>query len=238
LWTATCPILGSSLSPTHCWPICLSSLCLLKVPMKISSLPSPLLWCTYSIPPPLLCAPFQFLIIQFFCVSVWGGGVSLSSGLGWLVPGVAVGIPCALICSPVGLMDVSQAGLEPVSGGAGALLFFRCNMVQRSFVQPGGSGCCSPESSLCFFSAKCGPSISAMFLIHKAHTVCFCALITMLDPPLSAILKHTYVHTQWPTCEIASFIFCIISAFTDASLTLLCSSLKCFLEIHILKMSL
>jgi hypothetical protein len=33
-----------------------------------------------------------------------------------------------LICSPVGLLDVSQAGLELASGGVGALLFSQCNM--------------------------------------------------------------------------------------------------------------
>jgi hypothetical protein len=38
LWTATCPISGSNLSPNHCRPFCLSSLCLLKVHMEISSL--------------------------------------------------------------------------------------------------------------------------------------------------------------------------------------------------------
>jgi hypothetical protein len=68
-----------------------------------------------------------------------------------------------LICSPVGLLDVSQAGLELVSGGAGALLFSQCNVAWRSFVQAGGSGCRSFASSWFFFSAKCGSSISVKF---------------------------------------------------------------------------
>jgi hypothetical protein len=58
LWTAICPISGSSLSLARCWPFCLSSLCLLKVHMEI------------SIPPPLLCVSFQFLVycsVFFFC---------------------------------------------------------------------------------------------------------------------------------------------------------------------------
>jgi hypothetical protein len=41
LWTTTGPISGSGLSPAHCQPFCLSSLCLLKVHTDISSLPFP-----------------------------------------------------------------------------------------------------------------------------------------------------------------------------------------------------
>jgi hypothetical protein len=83
-----------------------------------------------------------------------------------------------LVCSPVGLLDVSQAGLEPASGGPGALLFSQCNVVQA-----GVSGCGSPGSSWCFFSAKYGSSVSAKFLIYGAHAVCFCILVTILNPP-------------------------------------------------------
>jgi hypothetical protein len=41
LWTTTCPISDSSLSPAHCQPFCLSSLCLQIVCMEISSMPLP-----------------------------------------------------------------------------------------------------------------------------------------------------------------------------------------------------
>jgi hypothetical protein len=34
-----------------------------------------------------------------------------------------------------------------------------------------------------FFSAECGSSISARFLIYRAHTVWFCTLVAILDPP-------------------------------------------------------
>jgi hypothetical protein len=52
LWAATCPILGSGLSPACCWPFCLSSLCFLKVHMEISSLLlSPSLVC-FQLPTP------------------------------------------------------------------------------------------------------------------------------------------------------------------------------------------
>jgi hypothetical protein len=33
-----------------------------------------------------------------------------------------------------------------------------------------------------FFSAKCGSSVSAKFLIYGAHAVCFLPLVTILDP--------------------------------------------------------
>jgi hypothetical protein len=39
------------------------------------------------------------------------------------------------------------------------------------------------DSSWCFISAKCVSSASARFLIYGAHTVCFCTLVTILDPP-------------------------------------------------------
>jgi hypothetical protein len=42
LWTTTCPISGSGLSLVHCQPFFLSSLCLLKFCMEISSLLFPL----------------------------------------------------------------------------------------------------------------------------------------------------------------------------------------------------
>jgi hypothetical protein len=81
--------------------------------------------------------------------------------------------------SPVGLLNVSQVGLEPVSGSVGALLFSQCNVAWRSFPKAMGSGCQSFDSSLCFISYKCGSSISARFLIYGAHAVCFCALVTI-----------------------------------------------------------
>jgi hypothetical protein len=83
--------------------------------------------------------------------------------------------------SIVSLLDVSQAGLEWASGIVGALLFSQCNVVSKSFVWTGGSGCWSFDSSWCFISAKCGSTIPARFLIHGAHAVCFCTLVTILD---------------------------------------------------------
>jgi hypothetical protein len=72
LWTATCPILGSDLSPASCWPFCLSSLCLLKVCLEIGFLPlppylvllqhpSPSAVCLFSVP----CLLFSFCFVLF-----------------------------------------------------------------------------------------------------------------------------------------------------------------------------
>jgi hypothetical protein len=81
-----------------------------------------------------------------------------------------------------GMPNVSQAGLEPVSGVVAALMFSQCNVARRSFPWARGSGCRSFDSPWCFISVKCGSSISARFLIHGAHAVCFCALVAILDP--------------------------------------------------------
>jgi hypothetical protein len=151
---------------------------------------SPLLQCTQNTLPPLLYVLFQFLVyysvyLVFFFLFCRAGGVSLSRRLCWFISGFAGSLwdyCMLLICSPVGLLDVSQAGLELVSV-IGALLFSQCNVLWRSFVQDGGSGCQSFDSSWCFFSAKCGSSVSVKCLICGAHAVRFCTLVTILDPP-------------------------------------------------------
>jgi hypothetical protein len=62
-----------------------------------------------------------------------------------------------------------------------ALLFSQCNVVWRSFVWAGGSGCWSFGFPWCFISAKCGSRVSARFLIHGVHAFCFCTLVAILD---------------------------------------------------------
>jgi hypothetical protein len=124
LWTAIFPISGRSLSPAHCRPFCLSSLCLLKVCMEISSLPlppspvhsehpAPSAACSFSVPCLLFCFSFFFA----------GWGVSLSRGLRWFWPGVPVGILCAtclLTCCSAGCLQSRfdagdwQCGSPPV----------------------------------------------------------------------------------------------------------------------------
>jgi hypothetical protein len=66
LWTAICPISGSGSPPAYCQSICLSRLCLLKVPMGIRSLPFPLSP-VLSVHPAPSAACSLFIIQVFFC---------------------------------------------------------------------------------------------------------------------------------------------------------------------------
>jgi hypothetical protein len=134
--------------------------------------------------PCLLCCMFLFsslFIIHFFFV-FWGKGSVCPGGYAGLSHGWLWEYCVPLICSHIGLLDVSQTGLELASGSMGALLFSQCNLMWRSLVWDRGSGCGTPDSLWHFFSAKCGFSISAKFLIYGAHTVCFCILVAILDP--------------------------------------------------------
>jgi hypothetical protein len=94
--------------------------------------------CTYSTPPLLLCVPFQFLVYYsglfclFDCFSR-AGDQSVQEAM-LVYPRGGVGIPHDTWCLPVGLLNISQVGLELASGGAGAILFSQCNVVWRSFV--------------------------------------------------------------------------------------------------------
>jgi hypothetical protein len=88
-----------------------------------------------------------------------------------------------------GLPNVLQAGLEPemaavvVVAVVAAHKFSQCNMAWRSFPWVRGSGCQIFDSPLWFISPKCGSSVSAWFWSQRAHTVCFCTLVAILDPP-------------------------------------------------------
>jgi hypothetical protein len=114
LWTAICPISGSGLSPARCQPFCLSSLCLLNVPVEISSLPLSPSLVHLQHPAPLLHVPFQFLV--YYSVFLWGRGSVCPGGYAGLSKGWLWEYHMMLICSPVGLLGVSQAGLEMASG--------------------------------------------------------------------------------------------------------------------------
>jgi hypothetical protein len=138
-------------------------------------------WCTQSTLPPLLHVPFQFLVYYSVFLFLQGGGHSVQGAM-LVYPRVSCGNTICHLFAHL-LVCVSQAGLELVSVGAGALLFSQCNVAWRSFVWAGGSGCWNFASSSCFFSTKCGSSVSARFLIYGAHAVCFLPLVTILDPP-------------------------------------------------------
>jgi hypothetical protein len=106
------------------------------------------------------------------------------------------------------LVCISQAGLEPTSDSTGALLFSQYNVVWRSFVQARGSGCQGSDSSWWFFfSAKYGSSISAKFLIYGAHTVCFCPLVPILDPPSIHLIYNKVQFFLNSICALVCILF-------------------------------
>jgi hypothetical protein len=78
LWAAVCPVSGSGLSPACHQSFCLSSLCLLKVHVEISSLPLPSsLVCLQH---PTSSAVCSFSISCLFNFFWWGGGGHSAQG--------------------------------------------------------------------------------------------------------------------------------------------------------------
>jgi hypothetical protein len=61
--------------------------------------------------------------------------------------------------------------------------FFQFKLAWRSFPQARGSGCWSFDSPRCFIYTKCVSSVSVRFWSHRAHSVCICALVTILVFP-------------------------------------------------------
>jgi hypothetical protein len=125
LWAITCPVAGSSLSLAHCWPFCISSLCLLKVSLEISSVLLPPFPVHFQSSHPL-CHVLVFsslFIVQLFVFlgffgqggeSIWPEGYADWSQ-GWL------GEYHAMLGTHLfSLLYVSQAGLELVSGSSGS----------------------------------------------------------------------------------------------------------------------
>jgi hypothetical protein len=136
---------------------------------------SPLLWCAQSTPPSLLHVLFSSLFIILFFSRA---SVSLSSGLCWFIPGVAVGLPHAaylLTCSSVSpkkVYSLCRVAQEP-----------SCFLSSVEKLCTGwGAGVSEFCLFLVFFSANCGSWFSTRFLIYRAHTVCFLPLLAILDP--------------------------------------------------------
>jgi hypothetical protein len=158
------------------------AICLLIVLAEISSL---LLLPSAEFLPFLLYASFQFIVycsvVFFFCVCVGSQsaqGAMLVYPLGGWGNTVWHLVLTCLVC----WMSPKQVW-SPRLVAVAAHLFSQCNMVWRSFLRARGSGCQSFDSPWCFISAKCGSTISARFLIHRAHAVCFCPLVAIFDPP-------------------------------------------------------
>jgi hypothetical protein len=184
LCTTTWPISGSGLSPTCCQPFCLFSICLLKVQAEISFLLLPSFSGMLSATPSLCCVlVFSSLyIVQFVFFFFASGGQSAQGAMlvypsgGWGKATWSLVLTCwSAKCLP------SRFGA--MFGGTAAFLVSQCNVAWRSFSQARGSGCQSFDFSCSFISAKCGSSISARFWSLRAHPVCCCALVAILDPP-------------------------------------------------------
>jgi hypothetical protein len=60
--------------------------------------------------------------------------------------------------------------------------------------------CALPQPSvptLCFTSAKCASSISAKSLVHRAHAVCGCIPVSILDPKYAKFLDlRTFINSK------------------------------------------
>jgi hypothetical protein len=84
---------------------------------------------SFLLPPSPVC--FQFSVpCLLFCFFFFFAKqeVILPWGLCWFIPGMAGGKLRDAWHSPVGLPNVSQAGLEPAHGGAATYLFSQCKV--------------------------------------------------------------------------------------------------------------
>jgi hypothetical protein len=101
-------------------------ICLLIICPKISSLPLPTSWVPFLGFSPLCCVLVfsSLFIVQFFHFFLQGvGGVSLSRGLCWFIPGMAGGIPCDTWCSPVWSAECLPSRFGASSGSGSPPVF-------------------------------------------------------------------------------------------------------------------
>jgi hypothetical protein len=95
-------------------------LCLLKVPVEISSLLLLISPECLEHPAPLLCVPFQFLVYYSVFIFLQGGGQSVQGAMLVYPRGGCGGTACRLFAHL--LVCISQAGLELASGDTEVLL--------------------------------------------------------------------------------------------------------------------
>jgi hypothetical protein len=102
--------------------------------------------------------------IFFFC----GARVSLSRGICWFIPGVAMGIPRAAYLVTCWSASPKQVWNRYLS--TEALLFSQCNVTWGSFVWAVNSGCQSFDSSWWFFSCLvCFQFLSKIFDLQSSR---------------------------------------------------------------------
>jgi hypothetical protein len=120
LWIVTCPISGSGLSPACCWHFCLSSHCLLKFTQRSATCPYPFSSALSEFLLSLLCASFQFIVYYSVFFFYWRGVSVCPVGYAGLSQGWLGEYCLTLGTNLLSLLNVSQAGLEPVSSGGGS----------------------------------------------------------------------------------------------------------------------
>jgi hypothetical protein len=125
----TCPL--SALLPFQ--------LLIMKVCGRSAPCSSPLLQCGFTNSVPLVCVSFRFLVNCSGFLFLQGG--QSAQGAMLVCPRGAWGILHDAWYSSVCLLNVSQVGLESLSGGVAALLFSQCNVAWSSFPQARCSGC-------------------------------------------------------------------------------------------------
>jgi hypothetical protein len=130
----------------------------------------------------LICISFMardgehFFHVFFFFAGRGGQSVQ---GLCWFIPGWVWEYHMLLICPPVGLLDVSQAGSEPAVQEPSC--FLSVTWHGEALYRLGVQGVKVLILLDFFFSAKCASILSAKFLICGAHAVFSCTLVTILD---------------------------------------------------------
>jgi hypothetical protein len=136
----------------------------------------------------------MLLIVQF--LGVLFGGISLPRELCWFIPVVSGGSLLDAWHSPVCSAKCLQSNFWADIWQSSSLLFSQCNMVWRGFLWARVSRCWSFDFPSCFISAMCSSNVSARFLIHWVHVVCFCALVTILNPFTFRLFKTRDLHEQ------------------------------------------
>jgi hypothetical protein len=143
----------------------------------------PLLWCTCNTPPPSVACSFScpcLLFKGFFCgirgLVCPGGYAGLSQGCLWeyhMMLGAHL-----LVCrmSPKQVWSKSLVVWE-------SSYFLSVMWCGEALYRLGVQGVEVLILLGAFFLSSVAPSVSARFLIYRAHAICFCTLVTILDPP-------------------------------------------------------